>query len=111
MDFIIIWKNKGFLVFVYLVLFFAIVLTISGVLDRNVGGIFSSDYNPMILYGIICILSGIACIISDQYTFEKGKLVKEDFQINEFFFVQMKIWGYGLLFFGILNIIGGFLES
>jgi len=111
MDFIIKWKNKGFLVLVYLITFFIIVTTLSGVLDRNIGGVFSSHYNKIILYGIICILSGIASIISDKYTIENGKLVKEDFKINEFFFIQMKVWGYILLFFGILNLIGGYLEN
>lgn len=111
MDFIIIWKNKGFLVLVYLVLFFIIVTTLSGVLDRNIGGIFSSNDNRMILYGIIFILSGTASIISDVYTFENRKLIREDIQVNEFFFVQMKKWGYGFIFFGIINIIGGLLEG
>jgi len=108
---ILIWKKKGILGILYLIFFFFIVLLISETLSERVGGIFATSYNRMWLYGITCILSGIATIYTDIYTIENKKIVRDDYQFNEIFYLPMKLFGKLILIFGILNVIAGILEG
>ena len=111
MDFFLNWKKKGFFTLVYVMIFFFLVFTSSGVLRRNVSEIFDTNYNKMWLYGIAFFLSGLATFLTDRYTFEKEKFVRDDYQLNETFFIPMKLAGQILIGFGLLNLIGAILES
>jgi hypothetical protein len=104
---IIIWKNKGILIPVYVISTFIALAILSGILKRNVGGIFAYDYDYRIILGLGFIISGIwTFLTSEEYIKKDGKKILVDIE-NKFFFISMKIWGYIIIGAGIVFLLYG----
>ena len=83
---ILIWKNKGILIPVYVVTTFVSIATLSGVLKRNIGGIFANDYNIQITLGLTFLSSGLwTYLTSEEFVKKDGQKIKVDFE-NKFLF-------------------------
>jgi hypothetical protein len=108
---ILIWKNKGILIPVYVVTTFVSIATLSGVLKRNIGGIFANDYNIQITLGLTFLSSGLwTYLTSEEFVKKDGQKIKVDFE-NKFFFIQMKVWGYIFLAAGLVFLINGLIVT
>ncbi len=108
---ILIWKNKGILIPVYFITTFIVIAILNGILIRNVGGIFASDYDYRIILGLGLLISGIwTYLTSEEYFKKDGKKIKVDVE-NKFFFISMKIWGYIINGAGLLFLIIGLIET
>jgi len=101
---LLVYKNKGILVPVYFGVSVLTTALISGVLKRNVGGLFASAYSLWILFGIGALISGIWTILtSEVYTQVNGVRVKVDFE-SSFFFIPMRIFGWILIGIGLISL-------
>lgn len=108
---IFIYKNKGILIPVFLITPFIAITVLSGVLERNVGGIFASNYDKQIIFGISLLISGIWTFFKGE-NFIKINGLKEKIEINNhFFYISMKMWSYIMLVGGILLFIVGIIET
>ena len=107
---IVIWKNKGILILVYVIFSFFGTMIINGVLHRNVGGVFS-EIGVSVVSGVSLIIAGIVTFLTkeDYYKDRNGKKVKMDTE-NELFWISMKIWSYILLALGILLVVNGLTD-
>ncbi len=104
---ILIWKNKGILIPVYLVTTFISIAILSGILKRNVGGIFAYDYDFQIILGFVFSITGLwTYLTSEEFIKKDGQKIKVDIE-NKFFFIPMKIWGYLFLTAGLFFLING----
>lgn len=102
---IFIWKNKGILVPVYIVATFISMAILSGILERNVGGIFAYDYDTRFFLALVFFISGTwTYLTSEEFIKKDGRKIKVDVE-NKFFFIPMKIWGYIFLGLGLLFLI------
>lgn len=105
-----IFKGRGILIPVFFIVPFIVSLMISGELDRNIGGIFSTEYSKQLLLGLGFVISGAWCFYtSNDYIKVDGKKVKIEMQ-NHFFFITNKNWSYIIGGLGILIILGGIIE-
>ena len=104
---IIIWKNKGILILVYVIATFIVIAILSGILKRNIGGIFAYDYDYRIILGFGFLISGIwTYLTSEEFIKKDGLKIKVDIE-NKFFFISMKIWGYVITVAGLFFLIYG----
>jgi hypothetical protein len=111
---IVIWKGKGILIILYLIVCFVGSAILSGVLSRNVGGIFL-EMNFVFVLGIACLLTSIWTYLTceDYYKDRDGNKVKL-FIEHELFFIPMKVWSYIFLGLSILafgNVVFNYIDS
>ncbi|CAM1356090.1 hypothetical protein [Tenacibaculum ascidiaceicola] len=108
---IIIYKNRGILIPLFLILPFVGTTILSGVLKRNIGGIFAYDYDFQIVMGIGLLISSLWTYLkSGDYIMING--IKEKIEMNNhFFYIPMKTWSYIMFAGGILVLAGGLLET
>jgi hypothetical protein len=104
---IIIYENKGILMPVYFILSFFGSAFLAGELKRR----FNIDVSFTVVSSFACLISGIlACLFCDDYYKRKdGKKELLD-NVNSFFFIKMKYWGYGLIVLGIIGMLFGKIE-
>ncbi len=104
---LLIWKNKGILIPVYLIVSFIVTAIVGGILKRNVGGIFAYNYDLQIIFGIGFLICGLwTYLTSEEYIKKEGQKIKIEIK-NSFFFISMKIWGYIFLVAGLFFLING----
>lgn len=108
---IIIYKNRGILIPIFLLIPVVGTLIMSGVLKRNIGGIFAYNYDQQIVIGLGLLISSLWTYLkSDDYVEVNGKKQKLDLG-NHFFYIPMKTWSYIILVGGVLVLTGGLLET
>ena len=102
---ILIWKNKGLLVILYIIVSLVGSAILMGILERNIGGIFaSSDIWSTLGVGMFIAAIWTYLTKDDYYKDKEGNRKKMDTE-NELFFLSMKSWsfifaGLGVLFIG-----------
>jgi hypothetical protein len=107
----IIWKNKGILIPIYVISSFIVIAILSGILKRNVGGVFANDYDYRIILGLGFLISGIwTYLTSEEYIKKDGQKIKVNIE-NKFFFISMKIWGYIITGVGLFFLLYGLFLS
>lgn len=108
---ILIFKNRGALVPVFLIVPLVGTVILREVLKRYLGGIFAYDYDFQIVLGISLLISSLWTYLKrDDYVTVNG--VKEKVEIdNHFYYISLKIWSYIMLIAGILVLVGGILET
>ncbi|MBL4745139.1 MAG: hypothetical protein JKY08_02100 [Flavobacteriaceae bacterium] len=108
---IIIYKNRGILVPVFIIIPVVGILILSGVLERNIGGIFASNYDKNIILGIGLVISGIWTYLKrTDYNIVNGE--KEEIEMNNhLFFISLNLWSKILFVVGLLTVIYGVLET
>lgn len=108
---IIIYKNRGILIPFYFVAPLLGVAILSQFLKAYVGGIFESDYDNQILFGISLFISfAITYHYSEDYITING--VKEKVEMdNHFFYIPLKIWSYIMLVGGVITLTNGISET
>jgi|HubBroStandDraft_4_1064222.scaffolds.fasta_scaffold161481_1 hypothetical protein len=110
---ILIWKNKGLLVVLYVIVCMIGTAEIIGVLHRNVGGIFSRiDFYTALGFSFLFAATW-TYLTKDSFYKDKDGNKKKMETSNEFFWIKMKIWAYiflgvSVLFFG--NLIFHYFE-
>ena len=98
-----IYKNKGILVPVYFSVSVLATGMLSGVLKRNVGGVFAVDYSLWIPLGIGVVISGIWTVLtSEVYTRINGVRTKVEFE-SSFYLIPMRIFGWILIAIGLIG--------
>ncbi len=108
---IIFYKNRGILLPVFITIPVIGIVILSVILRENVGGIFASDYDKNIVFGIGLLISGIWTYLK-RTDFIEVNGVKEEIEMNHhFFFVSLKLWSKILLGAGILVLLGGIAET
>ena len=108
---ILIWKNKGILIPVYVISTFFGLAILSGILKRNLGGVFATEYDYRVILGVGLIISGIwTYLTSEDFVKKNGQKIKVDIE-NRFFFIPMKIWGYMLTGAGLFFLVYGITQS
>ncbi|WP_430401174.1 hypothetical protein [Flavobacterium sp.] len=106
----LIYKNRGILIPVFLIVPAIGFLILSGELGRNFGGYFATESFKQIMIGIGFLISFIwTYLTSEDFIIVDGKKEKIE-MFNHFFYIPNKTWSYIMLGFGILVIIGGLLE-
>ncbi|WP_299249605.1 hypothetical protein [uncultured Aquimarina sp.] len=108
---IIIYKNRGILIPVYLVVSLIGVKILDSVITKYLGGIFAADYDFQIVMGIGFLISSVwTYLTSEDYEIVNG--VKEKMYMNNhFFYISMKLWSYLMFGFGVLIVISGIVET
>ena len=99
---LLIWKNKGLVVPVYVITSFIGVALITGILSRNIGGIFS-NIDFYVISGNFFMIAAIWTYLTkdDYYTDRNGQKAIMDTP-NEFFFIKMEIWSYVFIALSIM---------
>ena len=107
---ILVWKNKGILVPVYLIFSFLGTMILNGVLHRNVGGIFS-NIGVSVVSGVAFVIAGLVTFLTrdDYYKDKNGVKVKMDTE-NELFWIPMRVWAYIFFAVGFLMIVNGLTD-
>ena len=108
---IIFYKNRGILVPVFIIIPVVGILILSGVLERNVGGIFASNYDKNIVLGVGLLISGIWTYLKrTDYIIVNGE--KEEIEMNNhLFFISLKLWSKIIFIGGLLTVLAGILET
>jgi hypothetical protein len=89
---IFIWKNKGILVPIYVIVSFVVTSILFGVLHRNIGGIFSM-LNFHFSIGLSFLVVSIWLhLTKDDYYKDKNGNKKKIEVVNSFFFIKLEIW-------------------
>lgn len=91
---LLIYKNKGILIAPYFIGSLIGTAILSGVLRRNIGGIFASaDFYDIVgfAFAICAVLTYVTK--NDYYKDKYGQKQKMDIP-NEFFFISMQTWAY-----------------
>lgn len=106
----IIYKNKGILIPLYLIVCFITIAiltkTLSDYFNIQING--NSDF--WFIAGCAFLFSGLwAKLTCEDFVEVEGKRHKVDID-NRFFFIKMKIWAYVLSGFGILILISGIIN-
>jgi len=107
---LLIYKNKGLLVLLYIIVSLFAVALIVGILHRNIGGWFSK-INLSGTAGTGFLISSVWTYITkdDYYTDSNGNRKKMDI-VNELFFIRMEIWSYILAIVGLFFLGNSFLK-
>lgn len=91
---LLIYKNKGILIAPYFIGSLIGTAILSGVLKRNVGGIFANADFYDIVGSAFLICAVITYLTKDDYYKDRnGQKQKIDIP-NEFFFIRMETWAY-----------------
>jgi putative Ca2+/H+ antiporter (TMEM165/GDT1 family) len=90
----IVYKNKGLLVLLYLIVSFIATAILAGVLHRNLGGIFSKiDFYTTVGFAFLFTAVWTWLTQYDFYIDREGNKKKMD-TVNELFWMSMKTWSY-----------------
>ena len=93
----LVWKNKGLLVLLYLIICLIGTAVLAGVLHRNFGGIFSKiDFFTTLGFALLFAAIWTYLTKDDYYRDRDGNKIKMD-TVNEFFWISMGTWVYILL--------------
>lgn len=104
---LIIWKNKGILVLVYLIVCFMCISFLNGLIKDKIPFEISSG----IFVGLALLLAGIwTYLTGEEYIKKDGRKIKVEID-NRFFFIPMKTFGIILLIIGSLTIIYGIINT
>jgi flagellar biosynthesis protein FliP len=106
----IIWKGKGILILLYLMVAVMVVAIIGGLLKEYLG---LSDRLPIkVFMGIALIVTGIwtKFTAEDYYIDKEGRRKYLDIE-NDLFFIKMKTWGLILPSIGFGLIVYGVAQS
>jgi hypothetical protein len=111
---LIIWKGKGILIIFYFIVCFVGSAILSGVLSRNVGGIFL-EMDFVFVLGIAYLLTAIWTYLTceDYYIDRDGNKMRL-FIDHELFFIPMKVWSYiffGLSILAFCSVIFNYIDS
>jgi len=99
---LLIYKNKGILIVPYLIASLIGTAILTGILKRNVGGIFSHiDLSTTMGVGFLVCAAWTYLTRNDYYTDRNGIKQKMDTP-NELFFLTMKVWAYIFLAIALL---------
>ena len=104
---LLIWKNKGILVMLYVIVSFIGTAMLVGILHRNAGGIFSQiDFYTTIGIAFLIAAAWTYRTKDDYYKDRYGNKKKMD-TVHEFFFIKMGTWVFiflcaALIFLGNL---------
>ena len=107
----IIWKGKGIMIFLYLIVTLIVLAVIYRLLIENLN--FPTDLPFEGFIGMVLIVTGIWTKLTaeDYYIDKEGRKKYLDIE-NELFFIKMKTWGLilpsigvGLIIFGIIKAI------
>ena len=94
---LLIWKNKGLLVLLYIVVSFLATAILLGVVRRNVGGFFSRmDFSGTAGLSFLIAAAWTYLTKDDYYKDKNGEKKKMEI-VNEFFFIRMERWVYILV--------------
>lgn len=100
---IIIWKGRGILTPLVLILLLIGAFLLTGFLDENVGGYFNEDNVLVIAIALAFIISGVLTYkISLTHIVQDGVKIRVKAK-HSFFFIPMKVWSI------IKYVIGGLL--
>jgi ribose/xylose/arabinose/galactoside ABC-type transport system permease subunit len=110
---LLIWKNKGILVMLYIIVSFIGTAMLAGVLKRNFGGVFAKiDFYTTI--AVAFFIAGIwTWLTKDDYYKDRNGNKKKMETKHEFFFISMTVWSYILCALGVLflsNLIFHYFE-
>lgn len=108
---IVIYKNRGILIPVYLVISLVGAAILNYVLKEYLGGIFTSNYDSQIIIGTGFIISGLWTYFTSEDYVNIGGEREKVYMNNHFFYISMKLWSYIILGFGILILISGIVET
>jgi hypothetical protein len=101
---IIIWKNKGLLVLLYIFVCTFAAAVLLGYLRRNIGGIFI-QFDDLIAIGIGLLFASFWTYKTKDNFYKDQNGVKQKMDTeNELFFISMKYWVFILLLFGLVLI-------
>jgi hypothetical protein len=106
----IIWKNKGLLVVLYVVISLIATMGTTVFLGKKYGWELSQNHIVFFL-GVAMIIAGLLTYINrfDYYKNREGMKVKMDTD-NSLFFIKMEYWPYILGLFGLaLMVISVFI--
>lgn len=107
----IIWKGKGIMILLYLIVTLVVLAIIYRLLIENLN--LSNDLPFEGFMGMVLIVSGIWTKLTaeDYYIDKEGRKKSLDIE-NELFFIKMKTWGLilpsigvGLIIFGIIKFL------
>ncbi|WP_299437964.1 hypothetical protein [uncultured Aquimarina sp.] len=108
---IVIYKNRGILVPVYLVVSLVSTSILNTILKKYIGWIFATNYDSQIVMGIGLVISGLwTYFTSEDHIMVDGEKEKI-FMNNHFFYISMKLWSYIMLGFGVLTLLSGIVET
>jgi len=108
---IVIYKNRGILIPVYVVVSLVSTAILNSVLKEYIRGIFASNYDSQIVMGVGFLISGFwTYLTSEDYIIVDGEKEKI-YMNNHFFYISMKLWSYIILVLGILTLISGIVET
>jgi putative Ca2+/H+ antiporter (TMEM165/GDT1 family) len=107
---LLIYKNKGLLVILYLIVAAFGCALLAGILKRNFGGVFS-EINFSGTVGTAFIIAAVWTYLTkdDYYKDNNGEKKKLDIP-NELFFIRMEIWSYIFVVAGLVFIGNSFLK-
>jgi len=106
----IIWKGKGIMIFLYLIVTLIVLAIIYRLLVEYLN--FPTDLPFEGFIGMVLIVTGIWTKLTaeDYYIDKEGRNKYLDIE-NELFFIKMKTWGLILPFIGVGLIIFGIIKS
>ncbi len=108
---IVIYKNRGILIPVYLIVSLIGTAILNGILKEYIGGIFVSNYDNQIVLSIGFIISGFWTYFTSQDHIMIDGEKEEIYFNNHFFYISMKLWSYIMFGFGVLTLISGIVET
>jgi hypothetical protein len=106
----LIYKNRGILIPVFLIVPVISFLILSGELGRNFGGFFVTESFKQVMIGIGFLISFIWTYLTrEDYILVDGKKEKIE-MYNHFFYISNRTWSFIMLGLGIIIIIGGVID-
>jgi hypothetical protein len=106
----IIWKGKGIMIFLYLIVTVIVLGIITKILTENFEFIKGAPFE--VFMGFVLIVTGIWTRLTaeDYYIDKEGR--KKYLEIeNELFFIRMTVWGLILPSIGVGLIIWGLIKA
>lgn len=104
---LIIWKNKGIMVIVYVIVCLIGIVVLNGLIKTSI----PFEYDFDIPFGIALLLAGLwTYLTGEEYYKKDGEKIKLDID-NRFFFIPMKKFGLVLLVIGALTLISGIIDT
>ena len=108
---ILIYKNRGILIPVYLVVSVLGTVILNGLLKSYIGGIFLNAYDSQIVLGIGLFIAFIWTFVT-SYDYIEIEGEKERIEMNNhFFYISNRLWSYIMLGASVLVLAGGITET
>ena len=99
----LIYKNKGLLIVLYLIVSFIGTATLAGAIGRQLGVKFAVIYTSI---GIALIIAGIwTYLTKDDYYKDRNGNKKKLETVSELFFMSMKTWSIILISIGVILVL------